>query len=97
MKVLFTPSGRKQFLAAIAYIHHENPPAAVAFRRKAEKVLSKLRKFPESGRALPEFPDLPFREIIVSPYRLFYRVKGKTVWIVALWHGAQLPEEPNQA
>ena len=96
MKVLFTPSGRKQFLEAIAYIYRENPPAAVAFRRKVEKVLSRLRKFPQSGRELPEFPDLPFREIIVSPYRFFHRVKGKNVWIVAVWHGAQLPEEPNE-
>ena len=97
MKVLFTPSGRKQFLEAVAYIYRENPTAAVAFRRKAEKVLSRLRKFPQSGRVLPEFPDLPFREVIVPPYRFFYRVKGKTVWIVAVWHGAQLPDEPNEA
>jgi toxin ParE1/3/4 len=77
LKVLFTPSGRKQFLAAMAYIYHENPPSAVAFRRKLEKALSRLRQFPQSGRALPEFPDLPFREIIVSPYCFFYRGKGK--------------------
>jgi plasmid stabilization system protein ParE len=97
LKVLFTPSGRNQFLAAVGYIYRESPTAAVAFRRKAEKVLSRLREFPQSGRVLPEFPDLPFREVIVTPYRFFYRVKGKNVWIVAVWHGAQLPEEPNEA
>jgi toxin ParE1/3/4 len=97
LKVLFTFSGRNQFLAAIAYIHRENPTAAVAFRRKAEKVLSRLRKFPQSGRVLPECPDLPFREVIINPYRFFYRVKGKTVWIVAVWHGSQLPREPNES
>jgi toxin ParE1/3/4 len=96
LKVLFTPSGRDQFLAAISYIHRENPTAAIAFRRRAEKVLSRLQKFPESGRALPEFPDLPFREVIVNPYRFFYRVKGRAVWIVAVWHGAQLPEKPKE-
>jgi plasmid stabilization system protein ParE len=96
LKVLFTPSGRKQFLEVIAYIHRENPTAANAFRHKAEKVLSRLWKFPQSGRVVPEFPDLPFREVIVSPYRFFYRVKEKTVWIVAVWHGAQLPEEPDK-
>jgi len=94
LKVLFTPSGRKQFLEAVVYIYRENPTAAIAFRHQAEKVLSRLRKFPQSGRVLPEFPDLPFREVIVTPYRFFYRLKGKTVWIVAVWHGAQLPEEP---
>jgi toxin ParE1/3/4 len=93
VKVRFTPSARTQFLAAIAYIYRENPTAAVAFRHKAEKVLSRLQKFPQSGRALPEFPDLPFREVVVAPYRFFYRLKEKTIWIVAVWHGAQLPEE----
>jgi len=97
VRIFFTPTGRKQFLAAIAFIYRENPAAAIAFRRKAERVLSRLRKFPQSGRPLPEFPDLPFREVIVNPYRFFYRVKEKTVWIVAVWHGAQLPEEPKSA
>jgi len=95
LKVRFTPSARTHFLAAIAYIYRKNPPAAIAFRRKAEKSLSRLRRFPQSGRTLPEFPDLPFREVIVTPYRFFYHVKGKIVWIVAVWHGAQLPEEPD--
>lgn len=95
MKILFTPTGRRQFLDAIAYIHRDNPSAAAAFRQKAEKKLSRLKNFPESGRLLPEFPDLPFREVIVNPYRFFYRVKEKTVWIVAVWHGAQLPDEPE--
>lgn len=89
MKIRFTPSGRTQFLAAIAYIHRENPTAAGAFRRKVEKVLLRLRRFPQSGRVLPEFPDLPFRQVIIPPYRIFYRIKGRVIWIVAVWHGAQ--------
>lgn len=94
MKIVFTSTARRQFLDALAYIHRENPVAAISFRQKAENTLSRLRDFPESGRILPEFPDLPFREVIVEPYRFFYRVKGKTVWVVAVWHGAQLPNEP---
>jgi len=92
--VTFTPSARDQLLSALAYIRRDDPSAAVAFRQKAEESLSRLRQFPESGRVLPEFPDLPFREVIVAPYRFFYRVKSDTVWIVAAWHGAQLPDEP---
>lgn len=95
MKVLFTPSARTQFLSALAYIHRDSPSAALAFRNKAEKNLSRLRKFPRSGKILPEFPDLPFREVIVPPYRFFYTIKVNTVWIVAVWHGAQLPAEPT--
>ena len=41
---------------------------------------------------MPEFPELPYREVIVTPFRFFYRVKGDIVWIVGVWHSAQLPE-----
>ncbi len=95
MNILFTPSARLQFLEAIEYIRRDSPGAASDFRDKAEKSLSRLKKFPGSGRLLPEFPDLPFREVVVPPYRFFCRVKDETVWIVAVWHGAQLPYEPS--
>ena len=95
MKILFTPTARLQFLEAVEYIRRDSPAAASDFRDKAEKSLSRLKRFPESGRLLPEFPDLPFREVVVPPYRFFYRVKDETVWVVAVWHGAQLPYEPS--
>ena len=96
MRIVFTPTARNQFLQALAYIRQDNPSAAISFRRKAEKVISRLREHPESGRHLPEFPDLPYREVIVKPYRFFYRAKDGTVWLVSVWHGAQLPDEPGE-
>jgi len=96
LKILFTPTGRRQFLEAVAYIYRDKPSAAIKFRQKSEKSLFRLKKFPESGRSIPEFPELPFREVIVCPYRFFYKVKGDTVWIVAVWYGAQLPDEPEK-
>lgn len=95
MRVEFTPSARRQFLDALAYIRRDKPSAATAFRQKAERRLRHLETFPESGRRIPEFPDLAFRELIVPPYRFFYRVVDPVVWIVAVWHSAQLPEEPE--
>jgi toxin ParE1/3/4 len=96
LKILFTPTGRRQFLEAIAFIYRDKPSAAVNFRQKAEKSLSRLKRFPESGRPIPEFPELPFREVIVNPYRFFCKVKDDSVWIVAVWHGTQLPDEPKK-
>ncbi len=95
MKVQFTPSARNQFLSALAYIRRDKPSAAVNFRNKAETILRRLEELPESGRIIPEFPELPYREVIVSPYRFFYKVKENIVWIIAVWHGAQLPKEPK--
>jgi toxin ParE1/3/4 len=95
LRILFTPTGRRHFLDAIAYILRDKPSAALSFRQKAEKALSRLKKFPESGRPLPEFSDLSFREVIVKPYRFFYKYQDNDVWVVAVWHGAQLPDEPE--
>jgi toxin ParE1/3/4 len=95
VKVRFTSSARAQFLSALTYIRRDNPGAALNFRERVETVLRRLEEFPDSGRVVPEFPELPYREVIIAPYRFFYRVKGEIVWIVALWHGAQLPDEPN--
>ena len=69
--------------------------AAQRFRERAEHVLTRLERYPKSGRRLPEFPDLPHREIIVAPYRYFYRLQGEIIWIVAVWHSAQIPKVPN--
>jgi len=95
VRVRFTTSARTQFLSHIAYIRSDNRSAAARFRKRAEKTLKRLETFPDSGRRLPEFPDLPHREIIVPPYRFFYRVVEDTVWIVGVWHGVQLPDEPH--
>ena len=94
MRIRFTPSGRSQFLAALAFIRRDDSTAAARFRRRAEIALRRLVRFPGSGRVLPEFPELPYREVLVGRYRFFYRTEGGAVWVVAVWHGAQIPGEP---
>jgi plasmid stabilization system protein ParE len=94
VKVKFTPSARAQFLSALSYIRKDKPSAAVNFRNRTEKILRRLENFPESGRIIPEFPDLPYREVVISLYRFFYKIKNDVVWLVAVWHGAQIPKEP---
>jgi toxin ParE1/3/4 len=95
MKLDFTPSAEEEFVEAVEYIYQENPKAALVFHQKAGKILQRLKQFPESGRYLPEFPGLPYREVIVSPYRFFYRLSGNTVWVVALWHFSQDVKQPT--
>jgi len=95
-RILFTPAAREQLLAALARISADDPLAARSLRESVAASLSRLGDYPESGRVLPKFPDLPFREVIVPPYRFVYRVKDDTVWVVAAWHSAQLPEEPQE-
>jgi len=97
VRVRFTPSARLQFLEALAYIRRDEPSAAQSFRKGSEHVLRRLEKYPESGRAIPEFPELPHREVVIIPYRFFYRVEKKTIWVVAVWHGAQELVKPSDS
>ena len=100
MKVRFTPAGDRQCLDVIACSLADRPAATRRFHTRALKALSRLEKFPESGRRIPEFRGLPYREVIVRPYRFFYRTQGNTVWVVGVWHSAQLaaaPEVPEGA
>ena len=94
MTVRFTASARKQFLDFVRLIARDRPIAAKHFATKAKKTLRRLARFPDSGRHLPEFPDLPHRETIIPPLRFFYKIQDKIVWIVAVWHSAQIPDAP---
>jgi toxin ParE1/3/4 len=93
VRIRFTDSPRAQFLAAVAYIFEDRPTAAVSLRKCAESLLRHLGELPESGRAIPECPELPYREVLVPPLRFFYLVKGGTIWIVAVWHSALVPRK----
>jgi plasmid stabilization system protein ParE len=95
VKVRFTPSAEAEYVEALTFVLKDNRRAALLFGRKIESALRRVARYPDSGRKLPEFPELPHREIIVPPYRLFYRVEHRTIWIVALWHGARVPRPPK--
>ena len=73
----------------------DEPSAAAQFRRRAEKELRRLEQFPDFGRVISVYPDLPYRKAVVAHYRFFYRVKGKTVLIVGIWHSAQVPRKSS--
>ncbi len=95
MRVRFTPSADRQYLDAIIYLLERSPAAAADLQKRTEAVIVQLREYPESGHVIPEFPELPHRELPVEPYRFFHRVVAGTVWIVAVWHSRQLPDQPD--
>ncbi len=96
MKVRLTPSARSRFLGAFSHIASGNRGAALELRRRAGEALAKLERFPEARRIVPEFPDLPFREVVLATYRFFCRAKDETVWIAAVWRSAQIAVEPGR-
>ena len=95
MRVRFTPQAARQYLDALRYLHTKHPAGAATVQRRPEAVIELLREHPAAGHAVPEFPDLPQRELAVPPDRLFHRVVDDTVWIVAVWRARQLPASPE--
>lgn len=59
------------------------------------KTAERLQTFSESGRHLPEFPNLPHRELILGNYRIIYRYDGEqnAVKVVTVVHGSRLLKE----
>ena len=94
MRVRFTPHAGRQYLDALRYLRRKNPAGAASVQRRAETVIELLREHPDAGHAIPEFPELPHRELPVPPYRFFHRVVDDTVWVVAVWHARQSPQPP---
>ena len=80
------------------FIARDSLRAAEALVERLLTATECLAAFPESGRVVPEFPALGYREIIVSSYRVLYRLADNTVWITAVVHGRRLLRgEPDNA
>ncbi|MDZ7801149.1 MAG: type II toxin-antitoxin system RelE/ParE family toxin [Trueperaceae bacterium] len=82
MRVRFTPQAAQQYLDALRNLRTKNAAGASTVQQRTEAVVALLREHPHAGHAIPEFPELPHRELSAPPYRLFYRVVDDTVWIV---------------
>lgn len=64
------------------YIALDKPSAARRLVKEVFKTIKLLKKFPESGRRPLELPETNYRELIVGPCRIFYRIEKKSVLIL---------------
>jgi toxin ParE1/3/4 len=86
----WTQHARDDLREIHAFIARDSPRTAEALVERLLTATERLAMFPESGRMVPEFPALGYREIIVSSYRVLYRLADDTVWIAAVVHGRRL-------
>ena len=83
-----------QDLDAIAdYIALDKPAAARHLVREVLAAVGRLQKFPQMGSLPAELRGLPYRQLIVSPCRIFYRVEKKVVYIVHILRGSDSFDE----
>lgn len=78
---------RRDLFAIADYLVERNPDAAASTIDKLERSAAALKRSPERGRVIPEFAQLQlreYRELIVPPYRLVYRVVGRRVLVLGV-------------
>ena len=69
------------------YIALDKVRAAEQLVNKVFSVIDRLEQFPDSGRHPPEMTESEYREVIVGPCRIFYRIANEEVYIVYVMRG----------
>ena len=71
----------------VEYIADDSPSNALKiFKSIKQKALS-LYTFPERGRIVPELRDqgiLQYRELVISPWRILFRISEKSVLVLSV-------------
>jgi len=74
----------------VSYIKADSPAYARSFALRLHQRLTRLERFSDSGRLVPEDSTNTFRELLFESYRIIYRYQDDTVTIVAVIHGARM-------
>jgi toxin ParE1/3/4 len=80
----------------IDYISEENPLNALKLFEKIKSKTSNLYSFPGRGRIIPELLDhgiMQYRELIIAPWRIIYKITGSDVYILAVLDSRQNIED----
>ncbi|OOP55123.1 MAG: plasmid stabilization protein [Candidatus Brocadia carolinensis] len=80
----------------IEYIARDSPGNASKVFKKIRQKASNLHILPERGRIVQELRDqgiLPYRELIISPWRVIYRISGKNVYVLSILDSRQNIED----
>ena len=90
-KIIFSDPAIDDLKSIVRYIAEDNQDAAAKFGGKLIESVRHLAEFPRFGRVVPEQNDENIREIILKPYRIFYRVKDgeEVVEVIRFWHAAR--------
>ena len=71
------------------YIASDSAEYATAVIDRLITSVERLKSFPESGRLVPEAPNTRVREILVTGYRIIYRLRKGRAQILSVAHGVR--------
>ena len=86
-KVVWANVAESDLKDIIEYISIDSPQNALNLLNKIKQKASELYALPERGRIVPELKDqgiLQYREIVIHPWRLIYRITERKVFVLSL-------------
>ncbi|MBI3985498.1 MAG: type II toxin-antitoxin system RelE/ParE family toxin [Lentisphaerae bacterium] len=89
-RLIWTAPALHDLDAIAEYIALDNTEAARRYVQKVFAAVERLGRFPKSGSIPPEIPHLPYRHVVVSPCRIFYRCNTDTVFVIFVMRSEQL-------
>ena len=72
------------------YISLDKPVAAKRFVQRVFERIEQLANQPKSGSMPPELKGTQYRQLVIPPVRIFYRVQNEAVYIVYVMRGERL-------
>jgi len=81
-QVIWTEPALDDLTEIAEYIALDKPSAAKLLVHKVFSKVRRLENFPKSGRKPPELSKTRYREIIIPPCRIFYRIEEEQVFIL---------------
>ena len=86
-QVIWSNTAARDFEYIIEYIARDSPANALRIFKKLKEQASSLYTLPERGRIVPELQAQSirqYRELIVTPWRILYRISEKHVYVLAV-------------
>ena len=86
-KVVWSNIAENDLKNIIEYIADDSPADAFRIFKNIKQKTSKLFTLPERGRIIPELRDqgiLQYRELIIPPWRILYRISEKRVYVLSV-------------
>jgi len=95
-EVLWARVAEDDLTSIIKYIHADNPIAAKENLKKIKTKVSNLNIFPDRGRIAPELKEQgisQYRELIITPWRVIYRISDSSVYVLSVIDSRQNVED----
>lgn len=88
-EVIWTEPALDDLDAIADYIALDKPGAAKRLVQEVFARVEQLAKFPLSGSKPRELGGTPYRQLVIRPLRIFYRVSAEKVYLVYVMRGEQ--------